>query len=95
LEPLAPDYVQKPFEYLQGGRTHHLHGQPVPVLSHPHRKKVSPGVHIEPPVFQFVPTASYSVAEHHWKETAAVFFTPFLQLFINIDEVCPERPLSG
>ncbi|KAK4826745.1 hypothetical protein QYF61_010998 [Mycteria americana] len=36
LDLLAQDYVQPPFEYVQGWRLHNLSGQPVPVLSHPH-----------------------------------------------------------
>ena len=50
------------FEYLQGWRLHNLPGQPVPVLSHPHSKKVFPDVQTEPPVFQFVPFASWVVS---------------------------------
>jgi len=44
---------------------HHLSGQPVPVLSHPHSEKTFPDVHREPPVFQFVPTASGLVTQRH------------------------------
>ena len=58
VEGVAQDCVQMAFEYLQGWRLHNLSGQPVPVLSHPHSEKVFPGVHREPPVFQFVPIAS-------------------------------------
>ncbi|KFV81554.1 Y-box-binding protein 3, partial [Struthio camelus australis] len=36
LEHIAQDRVQAGFEYLQRRRLHHLSGQPVPVLCHPH-----------------------------------------------------------
>jgi len=49
------------FEYLQGWRLHHLPGQPVPVLVHPHSKKVFPALQTEFDVFQFMPTASCPV----------------------------------
>jgi len=52
------------FEYLQR-RLINLHGQPVPVLCHSHRKEVLPPVCMELPLFQFVPAALCSVAEHH------------------------------
>ena len=58
LGQVASDHVQIAFEYLQGWRLHNLSGQPVPVLGHPHSKKVFPDVQREPPVLQFVPTAS-------------------------------------
>lgn len=39
LELVSQDHVQMAVEYLQGGRFHHLSGQPVTVLSHLHSKK--------------------------------------------------------
>jgi len=43
---------------ISEGRLHNVSGQPVPVLSHPHIKKVFPDVQREPSVFLFVPIAS-------------------------------------
>lgn len=40
LEPGAQDHVQTAFEDLQGHRLHNLFGQPAPVRSHHHCKKV-------------------------------------------------------
>jgi len=65
LEPFAQDYVQSAFELLQGWRLHSLSGQLVPVLDHPHSKKMFPDVQVEPPVFQFASFASCSDARHH------------------------------
>lgn len=48
----------KVFKYLQRGRLHKLPRQSIPVFHHPHREKVFPEGHREPPVSQFVPTAS-------------------------------------
>jgi len=53
-------------EHLLGWTLHNLYGQPLPVLSHPHSKKVFPDVLREPPVF--VPIASCAATEPHWKE---------------------------
>ena len=64
LELVAQDHVQMVFEYLQGGRLHNPSGQPLPALSHPHRKKVFPDVQLCP-AFQFVPIASSPVTRHH------------------------------
>lgn len=36
--------VQMAFVYLQGWRLHSLYGQSMPVLSHPHSKKLFPDV---------------------------------------------------
>ena len=63
LEQVVQDCVQTAFEYLQG--LHHLSGQPVPVLSLPHSEKVFSDAQREPPVFQFVPTASCPVTGRH------------------------------
>ena len=87
---LAQNHVQTAFEHLQGWRLDNLPGQPVPVLSHSHCKKVFPDVQREPPVFQVVPIASGPVAGHHWEEPGSVFFAPSWQVFISIDEI----PLS-
>lgn len=48
---------------LQGLRLHSLPGKTVPVFTHLQNNKVSPDVHKEPPVFQFI-TAD-SDPEHH------------------------------
>ena len=37
LDPVAQDHVQAASEYLQGWSLQNLSGQPVVVLSHPHR----------------------------------------------------------
>lgn len=50
-EQAAQDHVQAASECLPGERPPSLSGQSLPVLHHPHSKG-------EPPVFQFVPTAS-------------------------------------
>ena len=55
LGPVAQDHIQMASEYLQGWRLHNLHGEPVPVLHHPHSQKVFAGVQRDPPVFQFCP----------------------------------------
>ena len=65
LESHAWDHVQRGFECLQGGRFLNLSGQPVPVITHPHNKKVLPDIQTEPPVFQFVPITSGPVTGHH------------------------------
>jgi len=62
----CPGLVQTVFEYLQGGTLHHLSGQPVSVLGHPHSKKVFPDAQREPPVLRFVPIASGPVIGHYW-----------------------------
>ena len=86
--------VQMAFEYLQGWRLRNLSGQPVPVLSHPHSKKVLPAVLREPPVFQSVPAASGPVTGHHWKEPGSVLFAPSLQVFMYIDKISLSRLFS-
>jgi len=68
LEPVAPENVQMAFEYLQRWRLHNLPGPPMPVLSHPHSKKVFLDVQMAPSVFQFVSLglcASGPVTGHH------------------------------
>jgi len=54
--------------YLQGWRVHSLSGQALPVLSHPHSKKVFPDVQLEVLVLQFVPADSGPVTGPHGKE---------------------------
>lgn len=57
------DYVQ-PFEYLQEGRLHHLHRQPVLVLSYPQITEVFSDVQTELPVFWSMPTVSGPATGH-------------------------------
>jgi len=64
VDPAAQEHVQMAFAYLQGWRLHHLSGQPVAVLGHPHSEKVFPDVQTGPPMFQCVPIASGSVTGH-------------------------------
>lgn len=52
------------FDYLQGWRLHNIPGQPMPVLSHPHRVFR---------VFQFVPVVSGPVPGNHWEESGSLF----------------------
>ena len=74
LEPVAQEFVQMAFEYLQEWKLHNLHGKPVPGLSHPHSEKEFPDVQREPPVFQFVPIASGPATGHLIvQNTLAVF----------------------
>jgi len=91
LELVAQDYVQTAFEYLQGGTLQHLSGQPVPVFSHPHSKKVFPDIRMESPVIHFVPIASGPFTGHRGKEPDSVLFTPSLQVFIDFDDI-PHAP---
>lgn len=71
LEYIAQESVQVGFEYLQR-RTLNLSGQPVPVLSHLHRKGILPHVCLKLPMLKFLPIAHCSVATQHWKEPGTV-----------------------
>jgi len=90
LDPVAQDHVQTAFQYLQGERLHNLSGQPVPGLSHPRSKEVLPDVQRNLPVPQFVPTASCTVAKHHWKDLGSVLFALSCQVFIHIYKIPPS-----
>lgn len=46
--------------------------QPVPMLGHPHSKKVFPDIQGEPPVLQCVSVASSHVSGCHWKYADSV-----------------------
>jgi len=83
------------FEYLQGGRPHHLFGQPVPVLGHPHSEKVFADVQREPPVFWFVPIAFGPIAGHHRKESGPILVAPSLQMLVHMDEIPLSLLFSG
>lgn len=48
-----------------------------------------PDVQRETPVLQSATIASYSVAEHHWKEPDCVSFAPSLQVFIYLNNPKP------
>lgn len=58
LEQVVQDHVQMAFEHLQSWTLHKLSGQPMPLLSHPHRKEELSDIQGEAPVFHFVPIAS-------------------------------------
>ena len=60
----AQAHVLAAFVDLCGKKFHSLSGQPVPELHHSHSTEVLPGVRSEPPVYQFVSTASCSVTGH-------------------------------
>jgi len=74
LELAAQDRVQVGLEYLQWWRLHSLSGKSVPVLGHPHNKKVFPCVLTEPPVFPFVPITSSAVTGNHRKVYAHISY---------------------
>ena len=93
LELVAQVCIQLGFAYLQGWRLHNLSGQPVPVLGHPHSKRVFPDVQREPPVFQCVSIGSGPVTGHCRKEPGSVFFIPSCQVFIYINKFPPELSL--
>lgn len=58
-QDIAQGCVQTDFKYFQRGRLHKLPGQSIPGFHpHPNEKKLFPDVQREPPVSQFVPTAS-------------------------------------
>lgn len=38
-------------------------------------------------LFQFVPTVSCPVTEHYWKELVSVFFAPYIQSYMDSDEI--------
>ena len=90
---IAQDRVQTGSEYLQAWRLHDLPGQPVPARGHPHSENVFPDIQMEPPVFQFVPTAPGPVTGHHCKEPSSILFAPSLQVLICIDKIPPEPSL--
>jgi len=72
-------------EYLQGWRLHHLSGQPVPVLSHPH-SKVFPDVHREAPMFHLVAIASgLSLGTTKKRLALSSLHLPFR--YLHIDEI--------
>ena len=54
----VPSTMQRSLWRPPGRRSHVLSGQPVSVLSFLHSTEVLPDGHKEPPVLQFVPTAS-------------------------------------
>jgi len=68
------DHVQAAFS--PGRRPHNFHGQPVPVLCHPHSTEVLSEGQRQSPVFQFVPVSPWPGTGHHCKECSSVFFAP-------------------
>ena len=92
------------FPYLQVWRLHHLSGQSVPVLRHPHSEKVLTNVQSEPPVFQFVPLASCPGTGHHWEEPVSVLllssfmyvlYPTLSRLFSRLESQLPQPFLRG
>jgi len=75
------------FEYLQGWKLHNLSGQSMPVLDHPHNKRVFPYIQMNPLRFQFVPVASGPATGHHWREPGCVSFALPLQIFVCVDKI--------
>jgi len=73
-------------------KLHNLSEQPVPVLHHLHSKEMFPNAQMEPPVFQFVPTASCPITGHLWKEPGSELIASSLQLFIYIDKISSSLP---
>lgn len=58
----------------------------------PENKKIFPDVHILSLVFPSVPTASFPVTEHHWKEHSSIFSASSLQLFTYINYAAHPPP---
>jgi len=82
--------AQVGLEYLQR-RLLHLSGQPVPVFWHSHSKEIPPRVHMDLPVFQFLPVAPCPTTTHHQKEPSPNNLTPFRYLQTVLR--CPLSPL--
>ncbi|XP_035744351.1 signal recognition particle 19 kDa protein [Egretta garzetta] len=72
------------FAYIQRWKLHHLAGQPVLALGHPHSEKVLPDIQREPPVPHSVPIASGPGTGHHRKEPGSILSAPSPQVFIHI-----------
>ena len=87
----AQDLLKAGFENLQRRGLNKPSGQPVPVPFHPQNKEVLPCIQTGLPMFQFVPIALYSVAEHHWKDSGSIVLTPTLEIFLSIYKV-PLQP---
>lgn len=62
-------------------------------LHYPYNKKVLPGVHTKPLLFQFVPTVSCLGTKSYQKEPDSLLIASSLQEFIYTDEILPEPPL--
>lgn len=82
LELVVQDHVQMASEYLQGGSLHHLSGQCVPVLSHPHSEKGFSGVRREPRVFQ----------SRHWAPLRRACLHPLYTLLSGVSTHWPDPP---
>jgi len=87
LEEVARNLVQTVFEYLQGYTPQPLWAICDSAWSPSQYKKAFPAVQAEPPVFQFLPIASCPVTSHYRKDRGSIFFTPFLQILMYIDEI--------
>lgn len=101
--PCSSRAIQSPgpcldtFWYLQAWGLHRLSEQTVPVLGHPYSEKGFPDVHMEPPVFQFVPGACHWMplrrahAHHLYTIPSGILSAKILpQLLLNGDEVLKE-----
>lgn len=70
-EPLAQDHVQTALVYPQGGRAHHLPGQPEAVPDRPHRAKTF--LVLRQNLLSFI-LCLLPLLWAHWKEPGSAFF---------------------
>ena len=85
--------IQMVSDHLQGWRLCNIPEQRVPVLGQPHRSKLFPDLHREPPMFQVGPIASRPGTGHHWEEPGSVLFPRSLQVFVHIEKIPPKSAL--
>lgn len=57
----------------------------------PSQWNIFPNFHVDPSVFQFMPTASYPVNGHHWEKSISIFCASSLQVFAHINRI-PSEP---
>lgn len=79
------DHVLEGFGHLQRWRLQDFSGQPVAVLSHPHRTKSIP--------FAQMRISMLPAIGHHWKELFSILFAPSL-LYRIIKSLWPYELLS-
>lgn len=89
VQPIAYNSGHRAFEYLQGRIVLNVSGQPL--QSHPHSGILLSHVQTDHTLCVFI--CAHCLLSCHWEPMRwawLCFFTPFLQVFIYLDEIYPK-----
>ena len=93
LNHMLKCHIYTPSEHLQGWWSHHLPGQPVPMLDHSFSKEIFPNIQPKPPLTQLEAISSRPISSCFGEETNTCLTTTSFEVAVASGKVSPQSPL--